>query len=233
MIQFIKNKIKRIIEYSLEVNKQNKSSIDLYLEEISKECYNHFKVHFRSSNIFKSTEDIRSFAISKAIESYKNNNLFIEFGVFKGHSINLFAKKLEKKNLNIFGFDSFTGLEEDWIADDYNPIGTFAINKTPKVLSNVKLVVGSVQNTLENFLKKQSDKKIIFIHFDMDNYKPTKFVLEKIKTKLEKGAIIIFDEFHDYPNWQNHEFKALQEVFKESEYNYIGFSERQAVIKIN
>tara|TARA_Y100000590_G_scaffold175838_2_gene200928 strand:- start:2027 stop:2728 length:702 start_codon:yes stop_codon:yes gene_type:complete len=233
MIQFIKNRIKRIIEYSLEINKQNKSSIDLYLEEISKECYDYLKAHFRSSNIFKSKEDIRSFAISKAMESYKNNNLFIEFGVFKGHSINFLAKKLKKKNLSIFGFDSFAGLEEDWIADDYNPVGTFAIKKTPKVLDNVNLVVGPVQNTLENFLKEQSDKKIIFIHFDMDNYKPTKFVLEKVKTKLEKGAIIIFDEFHDYPNWKNHEFKALQEVFKESEYNYIGFSKRQAVIKLN
>ena len=67
----------------------------------------------------------------------------------------------------------------------------------------------------------------------MDNYAPTKYVLTNVKSRLEKGAIIIFDEFYGYPNWKNHEFKAFQEVFNENEYIYIGFSQRQAVVKIN
>ena len=67
----------------------------------------------------------------------------------------------------------------------------------------------------------------------MDNYAPTKHVLTHIKSKLKKGSIIIFDEFYGYPNWKNHEFKALQETFEREKYDYIGFSSRQAVIKIN
>ena len=46
----------------------------------------------------------------------------------------------------------------------------------------------------------------------MDIYKPTKFVLEKIKPYLSKGAILIFDEYYNYVGWKNYEFKAFQEV---------------------
>ena len=92
---------------------------------------------------------------------------------------------------------------------------------------------GRVEDTIETFLKDNSGNKIIFSHMDMDNYNPTKYTLEKIKPFLTQGSIVLFDEFYGFQGWKNHEFKALQEVFKESEYNYIGFSKRQAVIKLN
>ena len=41
-----------------------------------------------------------------------SDNLYIEFGVFSGTSINYFSKNLKKK---IYGFDSFEGLKEDWV----------------------------------------------------------------------------------------------------------------------
>ena len=241
MTKYLKSKIKKIlifIEKNLMLHhsmsrKKVKSPIDLYLEAISKECYDFFKEHFKVANIFTSTEDIRNFALNHALKYFNKENLFLEFGVFKGHSINNFAQILKKKKFEIYGFDSFSGLEEDWISDDYNPAGTFALKKIPKLNSNVRLVVGPVQNSLLDFLRKQNEKKIAFIHFDMDNYAPTKFVLTNVKPRLEKGAIIIFDEFYGYPNWKNHEFKAFQEVFNENEYSYIGFSQRQAVVKIN
>ena len=96
----------------------------------------------------------------------------------------------------IYGFDSFEGLEEEWNMNDYNPIGRFSLNKkNPKVLKNVTLIKGKVQNTLENFLKDKKDKKIIFAHMDMDTYIPTKYALNKIKPFLQKGSVVLFDEF--------------------------------------
>ena len=42
---------------------------------------------------------------------------FFKFGVFQGKSINFFAKKI--KNKTIYGFDSFSGLNEDWEGTQY------------------------------------------------------------------------------------------------------------------
>ena len=67
---------------------------------------------------------------------------------------------------------------------------------------------------------------------DMDTYMPTKFTLVKIKPFLTKGSILLFDQFYGYPNWQNHEFKAFKEVFKDEEYKYIAFCESEVAIEI-
>ena len=104
----------------------------------------------------------------------------------------MFANYLSKKNLKIYGFDSFEGLEEEWITDEYSPVGTFSLNKkSPKVAKNVNLIKGKIQNTLEDFLDKTKEK-ITFIHIDVDTYTPTKFILDKIKPYLQKGSIILY-----------------------------------------
>ena len=67
---------------------------------------------------------------------------------------------------------------------------------------------------------------------DMDTYASTKYALNKIKPFLKKGAVILFDEFYGYPNWQQEEYKAFIEVFNENEYKYIAFCESEVVIEI-
>ena len=108
------------------------------------------------------------------------------------------------KNKIIYGFDSFAGLEEEWISSDYNPVGKFSLNqKKPKLPKNVKIVQGRVEDTIETFLKDNSGNKIIFSHMDMDNYNPTKYTLEKIKPFLTQGSIVLFDEFYGFQGWKN------------------------------
>ena len=82
------------------------------------------------------------------------------------------------------------------------------------------------------FFKDKKDKKIIFAHMDMDTYIPTKYALNKIKPFLQKGSVILFDEFYGYPNWQHHEYKAFIEVFNEKEYKYIAFCESEVAVEI-
>ena len=96
----------------------------------------------------------------------------------------------------------------------------------------MKIIKGKVQHTLENFLKDKIDKKIIFIHMDMDTYGATKYTLTKIKTLLTKGSIILFDNFYGYPNWQQHEYRAFTEVFDKKEYRYIAFCESPVAVEI-
>ena len=68
----------------------------------------------------------------------------------------------------------------------------------------------------------------------MDTYSPTKFTLEKIKPYLVKDAILVFDELFNFIGWENGEYKALNEVFKESEFVYRAFrvNAEQSVIQI-
>lgn len=238
MKKFIKEKLISLlhfIEVFLKLRIRNKTSpIDIYYENLSLDCYKFFEKEMKNSSVFIKPLDIRKYAISKGINNSKNrNDLFLEFGVFRGESINIFSKILKIKNLEIYGFDSFEGLEEDWNMNEYNPTGTFSLNKKkPNVPHNANLIQGKVQDTLDEFLNKNKEKKIIFSHMDMDTYTPTKFTLLKIKPFLTKGSILLFDQFYGYPNWQNHEFKAFKEVFKDEEYKYIAFCESEVAIEI-
>ena len=68
---------------------------------------------------------------------------------------------------------------------------------------------------VNSFLSKNS-KKIAFIHFDLDTYNSTSFVLKLIKNDFQPGTIILFDEFYGFPNWEKYEYKAFKEEIEES-----------------
>ena len=57
----------------------------------------------------------------------------------------------------------------------------------------------------------------------MDTYSPTEFTLRRIKPYLAKNAIILFDELYNYQGWEFGEYKALNEIFKENEFDYLAF----------
>ena len=70
---------------------------------------------------------------------------------------------------------------------------------------------------------------------DLDTYESTKFVLQEIKPYLKRGSILLFNEFYNFPGWSVGEYKALTEVFINSEYKIIAFSKHgwEAVVEIN
>ena len=110
----------------------------------------------------------------------------------------------------------------------------FYLNKKiPKLNNNVEPIIGYVQDTFEDFLKKHNPK-INFAHMDLDTYDSTKYILERIKPYLLDGSILIFDELYNYINWQIGEYKALKEVFNDNEYDFKSFnlSGSQVVIQI-
>lgn len=229
--------LRKLLEFAnniLKVKSQSKSPAELYLDTVSRESYEIFKDEFKNSYVFTDDESIRTFAINEAIKKFSKEKLFLEFGVYKGNSINLFAKYLKNIDAKIYGFDSFVGLKDEWITNNFHAKGHFNLNKNkPKIFSNIELIDGWVEDTIDNFIEKNIEKKIGFVHFDMDTYSSTKLILEKIKKYLEPGAIILFDEFYGFPNWEKYEFKAFKEVFSNKEFKYIAFANRQACIRIN
>ena len=135
--------------------------------------------------------------------------------------INQFFSKHVNK---IYGFDSFEGLREDWHGTLNLQKGTFDTNNViPKTNSNVTLIKGWVQDTVENFLTEKKPE-INFVHMDLDTYESSKFVLEKIKPYLIKNCVVVFDELYNYPGWDVGEYKALKETFNDNEYKYLAFA---------
>ena len=209
--------------------KTTKFAYEMFQQEELEKCYNHFKKFFKHS-VFLYTDKIREYAIKLAIKNDKNlEKTYLEFGVAEGTSVNFFSEYLKK----IYGFDSFEGLREDWVGHTQMS-GALDLNKKiPNLNKNVILIVGQAQDTLENFLI-QNKPEINFVHMDMDTYKTSKFVLEKIKPYLTNHCVILFDQLYNYTGWDVGEYKALQEVFKEDEYKFKAFSrnDRQVVIEI-
>ena len=210
-------------------NIHSKYAYNRFREEELESSYTYFKKYFYNS-IFLKKNDLRKYAIKKALDNDVNEeNLFLEFGVYKGESTNFFSTFLKKK---LHAFDSFEGLEEDWLGF-HHAAGDFGGIEIPKLNKNVNLVIGRIQDTLPDFLIKNKNFKISFIHIDVDNYSAAKFILQNIKTFLSDGAIICFDEFYNYQGWKNGEFKALTETFKDDEFSYRCFADdgEQVVIQ--
>jgi predicted O-methyltransferase YrrM len=183
--------------------------------------------------IFVKREDLWNYSLKRSILLQSSSApLILEFGVWKGASINFFSKSIEKAE--IVGFDSFEGLEEDWSGFAFAK-GTFNLKGvTPKVGQNVRLIKGLFEDSLPYFRNHLGKREIAILHMDADTYKPTKFVLESLRDNISIGTIIIFDEYFGYPNWREHEFKAWQEVVDRYHirYRYIAYSSQQVAIEI-
>ena len=237
-LEFIIRVVRIIKFYALPSFERKRNSVedcyDIFEREEIAKCYKNFANDFLNA-LFIDSKKINTYAINKALENRSNDKYFyLEFGVFRGESINRFAEILHSRNSKIYGFDSFEGLREDWAGTDVEK-GHFNLDgKIPKLKNNAIPIKGWVQDTLPNFLEK-NNPLINFVHIDLDTYSSTKFVLEKVKPYLQKGAILLFNEFYNYPGWSVGEYKAFSEVFNKDEYTIIAFSKHgwEAVVKIN
>ena len=155
----------------------------------------------------------------------------IEFGVFKGASLSKFLsfrKILENENSRkIIGFDDFgkftsKGNKEDKIfAKKFIKEVGFGIKKKElenifkeNNYSNFELIEGDVVKTLPIFLKKNKHVKISLLHLDLDIFRPTFFVLEKLFNRIVKGGIILFDDYAEISGAT----EAVDKFFKNKNY---------------
>ena len=147
------------------------------------------------------------------------DGLYCEFGVYRGASINYIASNT---NHTIHGFDSFEGLPETW-RTGYEK-GAFQISGLPKVRENVKLHKGWFNESLPVWAKANPGP-MAFMHVDSDLYASAKTVLDVLGDRVVPGTVIQFDDYFDYPGWQQGEHKAFTE-FVESrrvKFEYLGY----------
>lgn len=181
------------------------------------------RLHLDKVILMATETELRHHALLRA----PSDGLLLEFGVFKGASINYMAKLLARNGdpRTLHGFDSFEGLSDDGFGWVWNK-GRFSTGGSlPSVEPNVQLHKGWIDDTLPPFLAAHPDQPIAFIHVDVDIYQPAYTILSQCKHRLRPGSIIVFDELVGYAGWQHHEYKALTQVFDEREYDFISFSD--------
>jgi hypothetical protein len=138
----------------------------------------------------------------------------MEFGVYSGNSITKIANSFGKQQ-EVYGFDSFEGLPEDWGRPDgaYQK-GAFNRNgDLPAVPKNVRLIKGWFDQVLPDFCEKHKGAPIRLLQVDCDIYSSTKCVFDALynANMFQGDTLIVFDELVNYPTFENHEIKALYE----------------------
>jgi len=131
---------------------------------------------------------------------------YLEFGVASGQSFRWFLFQNENPESRFYGFDTFTGLPEDF---GVYKKGTFNNNTEPPQIEDprVKFYQGLFQQTLPGFLNVLNNDKKNIIMMDADLYSATLYVLTSLAPFLKKDDIIFFDEFAV----PTHEFKAFHD----------------------
>ena len=140
---------------------------------------------------------------------------YLEFGVFQGEAIRWWSENNDNLESRFFGFDTFTGLPEDW---GKKKQGTFSTKGKPPQIddSRCEFIVGLFQDSVPGFLQKYDLQKRTILHLDADLYSSTLFVLSSLAPKLKRNDILIFDEF---TSW-THEFRAFQDFISAYRFDY-------------
>ena len=166
-----------------------------------------------------------------ALQLAPQGGMALEFGVFRGRSLTVIAEA--RKGREVYGFDSFEGLPED-----YRPHvrrGAFSVDRLPRV-DGAELVVGWFDDTLPDFLDTHPGP-VDFLHVDGDLYSSAVTVLSSVGPRLLPGSVVIFDEFFNYPGWDDGgEFRAWEEYLARTgtvvEYEAYTSNNEQVVVRI-
>jgi hypothetical protein len=132
---------------------------------------------------------------------------YLEFGVYEGWSIRQWSQLNPHPGSRFVGFDTFTGLPEDWNA--LRKAGAFDVKgvSPSDTDSRVTFVAGLFQKTLVDFLRGFELRNQLVVHIDCDLYSSTLFCLATLDRHMPPGSVVIFDEFYDVL----HEFAAYRD----------------------
>lgn len=192
---------------------------------------------------------------AKVVPAVCIEGLWLEFGVFRGRSIQRISSLTQN---NVYGFDSFDGLHETWdtnnpkgvynsggmipsgaiVGDNHSMFDASPTSRTEPWNPNVFLIKGYFADTLPDFLLQHTEQAA-FIHIDSDLYSSCATVLDLLRSRVSNGTIICFDELLDYPSYKDHEIKAFAEFLLSTGYDFepliyhgVGAEYTQACVKI-
>ncbi|MBA2250847.1 MAG: macrocin O-methyltransferase [Chitinophagaceae bacterium] len=161
--------------------------------------YNDFPTKWNYDKRF----ELYKYVIAKEVLSGPIN--YLEFGVASGASFNFWMTENSDPGSRFYGFDTFTGLPEDF--GPYKK-GMFNTNNNIPEIKDDRGIFhqGLFQQTLPVFLKDFDNNKKTVLMLDADLYSATLYTLTSLAPFLKKDDIIFFDEFAV----PTHEFMAFQ-----------------------
>jgi len=159
----------------------------------------------------------------------------VECGVFKGVSLARFAifRALMENNSSrkIIGFDIFgkypqTKFEPDktirkeFIEETGGGEGIsleqmITVLKHKKCDKNTELIEGDICQTVPRYLKVNPQLKISLLNLDTDIYEPAVAILEYFWPRIQKGGVLILDDYCVFPG----ETKAIDDYFQDKAVN--------------
>jgi hypothetical protein len=163
--------------------------------------------------------------LARAAARAPPTGLWLEFGVFRGESINCLARL---SSGTVYGFDSFEGLPARWFR--LYPQGAFSTEgAAPPVEPNVELIKGLFSETLPAFLELRGEFSVALAHIDCDLYESARFVLFALLPGIRGRTVLIFDEFTGL--LADDEARAFREFVTASDarFRYLGCSSSGSV----
>ena len=153
---------------------------------------------------------------------------FYEFGVWRGRAFQHLIQTFKKG----YGFDTFEGIPEDWHDEK---AGTYSSDGNIPQIEGGEFIVGKFEDTLPGFFSEPRPMASV-INFDADLYSSTICALNFSKSVIDKHTILIFDEFLMNENWEEDEYKALNDFCLNNNYTYevlaISFFTKQVAVRL-
>ncbi|WP_261763812.1 class I SAM-dependent methyltransferase [Pseudonocardia asaccharolytica] len=144
--------------------------------------------------------------LEHALAIASKGGMALEFGVYTGRTLAMIAAS--RPDDAVYGFDSFAGLPETWRPGF--PVGVFDDIAGPPEVSGAEIVVGLFDETLPGFLAAHPGP-VDLLHIDSDLHSSAATVLAHVGPRLGPGSVVVFDEFFNYPGWEDHEARAWRD----------------------
>ena len=162
------------------------------------------------------------------VDSSIKERPFYEFGVWRGYAFRYLIRTFTKG----FGFDTFSGLPEDWHSEK---AGAYPSYGKPPEIEGGEFVVGNFEESLPTFFSVPRPMASI-INLDADLYSSTLCALNYSKPVIDRHTILIFDELIINKHWEQDEFKALNEFCAANHCTYevvaLSFYTKQVAVKL-
>jgi hypothetical protein len=163
-----------------------------------------------------------------AVEASIKDRPFYEFGVWRGEAFKYLIRTFKKG----YGFDTFTGLPEDW---HEQKAGAYSSDRNIPNIDGGEFIVGKFEESLPVFFSDPRPMASV-INLDADLYSSTICALNYSKPVIDHHTILIFDELIVNDHWEQDEFKALNEFCSENNCTYevvaLSFYTKQVVVKL-
>jgi Methyltransferase domain len=130
-----------------------------------------------------------------------------EFGVFTGAITRFVRPRFADRRYH--AFDSWRGVPEA-MGLAVNKFGFDLGGVVPKLPPDTTIHAGWFHETIPKW-REQFDAPIAFAYIDCDLYESVCTVLEGLTDRILPGTILAFDDWYNFPNWEEHSLKASRE----------------------